>query len=795
MNPPTSQEKPITEHKPSVPRWAPAGLAVTALIGITLTFYHGLWWPGLVLSKRDAFRFFLPIKQYMIERLTAGELPQWFPYEALGRPFIGVAGIGVFHPFTALYFLLPVPDAYRASTLLSCLLAAVGAFALGRALRFSYAGALLAGIAFVCSGYIASLTENVTYQYSICLLPLFCAALEKALVEPRAWMAAPAVLWATVFLNGDVQTGYYYGFIALAWTIARAPGPRLDAYLRLVFVGSLAALLAGAQLGPTWVVFAGSERAHPAMFLEQAMDWSTHPLRLLTMLAAPVGGQADPVVVARVFFDTPIRGFLSESLYCGLPVMGLAVLGAWHRRDLRVLALLACLVSLLALGRFGGLYELFYHFVPFWSAFRYPEKLMGIVAFAIAILAGGGLDALRAGHGRLIPWLLVAILYGGIGAALRTDAASAWAAAHFEASAAVVDEVAGSAGLAFLYSAVAALGMWLVLVGARKGYLRETLVLGVVAAIVTLDLMRVNMGAYYTAPTAFATFSPPFAEAIRKLEGPLAPGRFRLVSIPEKILVWPTDLLDSLGFYGAGSVERRQALDLEHNAQFHLETVIPYLPGYSFLLAETLNSRSGLEAAARLNVAYYIGRRYHLRDPKLARTLVAQLPPYDLALFRNAVPAKPRAYLSRHPEWTANLGDPMVLLTRRDYLNGEVDVIETADPTLPGPALSGSAIIDRYVPEEVRVRVDTRQHAVLILLDAYDKGWTATNELGTDMPILRANALVRAVVVPSGTHVVTFRYETPFLRVGMALSLGGALLCLLLLVSSRWKTSHPRSLP
>ncbi|HEX9284127.1 MAG TPA: hypothetical protein VF879_00525, partial [Nitrospirales bacterium] len=72
---------------------------------------------------------------------------------------------------------------------------------------------------------------------------------------------------------------------------------------------------------------------------------------------------------------------------------------------------------------------------------------------------------------------------------------------------------------------------------------------------------------------------------------------------------------------------------------------------------------------------------------------------------------------------------------------------------------------------------------------------TATNELGADMPILRANALVRAVVVPSGTHVVTFRYETPFLRVGMALSLGGALLCLLLLVSSRWKTSHPRSLP
>src|SRR5207249_1632446 len=68
----------------------PTWLAVTVLMGITLAFYHGLWWPGLVLIKRDAFRFFLPLKQYLIERLIAGELPQWFPYEGLGRSFVGV---------------------------------------------------------------------------------------------------------------------------------------------------------------------------------------------------------------------------------------------------------------------------------------------------------------------------------------------------------------------------------------------------------------------------------------------------------------------------------------------------------------------------------------------------------------------------------------------------------------------------------------------------------------------------------------------------------------------------------
>src|SRR5207247_3334112 len=84
------------------------GLVAAVLCVITLVFYHGLWWPGLVLIHRDALRFFLPIKQHLIERLSAGELRQWFPYDALGRPFIGVAHPGVFHPFAAVAFLLSI---------------------------------------------------------------------------------------------------------------------------------------------------------------------------------------------------------------------------------------------------------------------------------------------------------------------------------------------------------------------------------------------------------------------------------------------------------------------------------------------------------------------------------------------------------------------------------------------------------------------------------------------------------------------------------------------------------------
>jgi hypothetical protein len=765
------------------------------LCGITLAFYHGLWLPGIALVKRDAFRAFPQIKHSVMERLSAGELPQWFPYEAMGRPFIGTAHAGAFHPFTALYFFLPPADAYRTSALLACLLAALGGFVLGRTLEFSRSGALISGLSLALSGYVASLTENIVYLYSISMLPLFCAGLEKALRACPVWVAAPAAVWATVFLNGDVQTGYYYIPIALAWTLARAPGSYRNGFFRLMLVGGLAFLLAGIQLGPTWAVFVDSERAHPALFREQALAWSTHPLRLMTVFASPVGTHIDHVIMARVFFETPVGGLLAESLYLGVPVTGLALLGAWYRHDLRVLALLGIITLILALGRFSTLYEVFYHAVPFWSAFRHPEKLLAVVFFTASMLAGAGLDALLAGKGCPTLWFVGAVLCAGAALGFQAETVSVWAASHFIAPEDLIHEVTGSASQAFLYSAVAAGGIWLITVGVRKQVVRELVAIPCLVALVTLDLVHGNLDAYHTGPNETTTFIPPFADAVKAQEGILAPGRFRILSLTDRIVVWPKDLVGAVGYYAAGSVERRQALDLEHNAEFRIETVKPYLPGFKAELLALLRPEIEPHIASRLNVTYYIGRRYHLKDPQFAQTLVVQLPQYDLALFRNPVPAKPRAYLSLQPERASAPVDPATLLARPDFLNGTVDVIETIAESLPGPARGGHATIEQYKPEEVRVRVETPQPAVLILLDAFDQGWTATLEDGVEVPIRRANALVRAVVVPAGAHMITFRYETPLLYAGAAASLFGVLLSLSLIVHARWRACQEDPVP
>lgn len=69
---------------------------------------------------------------------------------------------------------------------------------------------------------------------------------------------------------------------------------------------------------------------------------------------------------------------------------------------------------------------------------------------------------------------------------------------------------------------------------------------------------------------------------------------------------------------------------------------------------------------------------------------------------------------------------------------------------------------------EIDVRCDS--DCVVVLADLWFPGWTATVD-GRETDVLRANYLVRAVAVPSGSHRVRFDYSPASFRVGAAITL------------------------
>ncbi len=109
-------------------------------------------------------------------------------------------------------------------------------------------------------------------------------------------------------------------------------------------------------------------------------------------------------------------------------------------------------------------------------------------------------------------------------------------------------------------------------------------------------------------------------------------------------------------------------------------------------------------------------------------------------------------------------------------------VLLAADVPWQSPA---AALPDEFVRliscEAERIVLEARvsQPAFLVLADAYYPGWTATVD-GVATPIMRANAMFRAVALPPGLHEVVFVYAPASWRWGRAISL--ATLALLALV-------------
>jgi hypothetical protein len=432
--------------------------------------------------------------------------------------------------------------------------------------------------------------------------------------------------------------------------------------------------------------------------------------------------------------------------------------------------------------------------VPLWSAFRYPEKLMGIATFAIAMLAGAGVDAVRQGRGTPVAWLAGSACAACLGLLLMTAMMGDWAAATFQAPPSLALELTRSAGTAWLFSAAATLAVGLLLFAFRKEKLRGDLLMGLLLVTLALDLGRVNLHAYRTGPLQIATATPGLVEAVWKHTGHRESGRFRILTTwdAKGAVRYPAALADETDHYGLLSMRLRQGVDVEHNAQFHLESIKAYLSGFSPAMAGVVNT-AGLDsrAYARFNVAYFLGPRDLFSAPPFARTLVAYVPDFDLVLVGNPAPLTPRAYLSRGPERAATAVEIRSLVSRRDFLEGDVDVVEMPAGELPQGVRAGGATIERYAPEDVRVEVNAPQTALLVLADGYARGWSATLETGIDLPVLRANGFVRAVVVPAGRQLVTLHYETPGLAVGAAATAVGVLACAVLLGGSLRKRSHP----
>lgn len=144
--------------------------------------------------------------------------------------------------------------------------------------------------------------------------------------------------------------------------------------------------------------------------------------------------------------------------------------------------------------------------------------------------------------------------------------------------------------------------------------------------------------------------------------------------------------------------------------------------------------------------------------------------------------ALPRVRL--YAQWQVNTDDGAVLeqLASPSFEPDKTVFLSQGPPPPDSGAVSngfpGTVEFVSYAPKRVVVRAETAAPALLLLNDKYDPAWKVTVD-GRPQELLRANFIMRGVLLSKGSHVVEFRFQPPLATLYVSLgAMGlGVLLC------------------
>ena len=388
--------------------------AITLLTAAAIAFY----WKILLVRQFSNLLSYEAADQayawltYWVSSVRAGSVPVWDPFAFGGHTFAGEMQTAAFNPLHLIFLLAPFrggmlpPQSLHMVFVLIHILGAWFTYQFARELRLSSFASLTAGICFSFGGFMCRLQAWPHLLESGIWLPaiLWCllrAHKSEATRTRAAYAALSGCALALSLLAGGLHVAIMQviaaaGFAAFLAVQSQPPGRadraahyrREAAVLLLVFAsgvcGSAVQILPSIEYSHRAIRFLGpaavpASQRIPFAYLGDAV----RPAALVGMVAPAFNGSAStgeyvtpylgvfPIVLALLAVTMPRRD-ASITFWCGV----------------------AMAAFLYSMGGVSLLYGLLYAVVPFLSMAREADRFLYLADFALAILAGYGIDVL-----------------------------------------------------------------------------------------------------------------------------------------------------------------------------------------------------------------------------------------------------------------------------------------------------------------------------------------------------------------------------------------------------------------
>ena len=754
---------------------------------------------------------FVPWWSWAWETLRGGHLPLWNPLLGMGAPLLANYQSGLLYPPNWLYFILAAIGgtpalAWGMSLLVAAHLAwaAIGMAFLARRLGLGILAQIISGLAFSLSGYLVARAGFLSINASVAWVPwviLGVASLGE--VVPKLYFLSICV--GLQLLAGHAQTSWYTLILAGMWgmfwglasssSIPQPEGKKL-AWWRggfahsqhLFYLGRANFLLAAAvgigfalsaiQLLPTAEYLQQSQRAS-AVDYELAMTYSFWPWRFLTLLAPnlfgnPVNGDywgyanywEDAVYVGLLPFLLAVYAIINKGkekrdrdqypvISSQRSEVSNQVIGRSSIIDRHSTALVYFLLGIigfsfiLALGKNTPVFPWLYQHVPPFAMFQAPSRISLISVFALALLAGIGVETWRRPKGRSLYWArlgTVAAAAVALGAGVAALGAQSYLGAIKPS----------------LIRATALAGFWGVGVGLLTLTAPQTsLEAGTenkpgkwslaVISLVVIDLLVAGWGLNPKVDLDIYNQPSPAAEEVR-----IKAGGARL--------------------YLSARTERA----IKFDKLFRFDTFYPPLPegGWRILRAVMLPNTNLLDGIPSVNNFDPLVPGIYARwmeelakaDPELQERMLNLMSvsvveemdasrPYGVRY--DARPTLPRVRWTSCVRSAQSSSEALEQVLSSEVDFDKVAVLETKDALQVTDCAGESQAMLNVIsenPNHLEVKIEAAVTGYLMVAEVWYPGWVAWVD-GQPTRILRADYLFRAVEVPAGKHNVVFAYR------------------------------------
>ena len=743
----------------------------------------------------DQVDMYFPWQTLITNALAQSYVPLWNPFINGGLPFLGNGQSAVFGPFNLISYLFPMYTKYAVTAVLRLFVAGISAFLFAREIGLSKVGALLTMMAFTFSGPMI-VWLGYTLSPVIVWLPLMLLTIERMVTRKSGfYVAAGGLVMGAQFLGGHPETSFHVMSVGAAYALYRAvtfegwrPSRLLPHVMRIAAAGAIGVLLAAVQLFPflealrysSTLAAKGTQAAlwTAGRVVQVFFDWHEWPSAITALLPNYFGTDLD----GSYWF--PYGNYVELNTYVGVLPLALALaatlLARWRSRSPRHSLILffagmgtVCLGLALHLPLLNAINQL-----PFLEMLA-SERLRLVYAFAVAILAGAGLDEMMEHEQarRILARLLVLMAIASlilIGVAcggliifrdsvihsgrefIQANWGTPYLARPLEYYNALVQERYEKKLALFhpgnwtMFLPVLTALAWLALHHWQRGR-PQVLACGVLGLTV-LDTFALGMSFNPTIAPEHIFPTPGAIQFLHQDQDVYRVVGTDLILYPNSGMIF--GLADVRGYEPVVLQRYNDLIDrIEGRYRFHFH-----------LLFVDVNS----PLLDLLNV------KYALTDRELGgRWEMVYQDAGSVRVYRNRQ-VLPRAFVVYRALVVDSATRSLESITEDGFDFHSTVVLEEkpagwVEP-LAAPAIPATVQIVDYEPNRVRLRVETAADGLLLLTDTYMPGWVARVD-GRQTPVYVADHTFRAVVVPAGAHGVEFEYRPLSFSVGVAASL------------------------